>query len=249
MTRGARMACWSVFLRSFAIQGSWNYRTMLGAGFAFALLPVLREVYRGNEDALNEATRRHSNLFNSHPYLATMALGAVAALELDRAAAQLIERFKAAMRGPLGALGDRLVWAGWLPASLLLALVLYCVGTSGWLAAVVFLGLYNVGHLILRLWGFRLGLQKRNLLGEPLRHAGLARLGDRIAGGGAFLLGALVALLLIRGVVDQPVPYGFSLLGLLGVVLGVWRGEAVRRQTAVALLVTAFAILAYGWAR
>ena len=35
----------SVLLRSFTIQGSWNYRTMLGGGFAFAILPVLRRVY------------------------------------------------------------------------------------------------------------------------------------------------------------------------------------------------------------
>jgi hypothetical protein len=36
---------WHVFLRSFAIQGSWNYRTLQGSGFAFALMPVLRYVH------------------------------------------------------------------------------------------------------------------------------------------------------------------------------------------------------------
>jgi hypothetical protein len=36
----ARLA--SAFLRSFLIQGSWNYHTMIGCGFAFAMLPGLR---------------------------------------------------------------------------------------------------------------------------------------------------------------------------------------------------------------
>ena len=28
--------------RTFAVQGSWNYRTMIGGGMAFAILPLLR---------------------------------------------------------------------------------------------------------------------------------------------------------------------------------------------------------------
>lgn len=249
MRRSPRSAHRSVLLRSFAIQASWNYRTMIGAGFAFALMPVLRLVYHGNEEDLNDAARRHSELFNSHPYLATMALGAVAALEVDRAPAELIERFKAAVRGPLGALGDRLVWAGALPTALLLALVLYSAGTPGWLASVVFLAVYNTGHLALRVWGFRLGLAKRNLLGEPLRSAGLAELGDRLAGAGAFLLGALVPLLLVRGLEGEGTPYGFTVLGALGVILGARQGENLRRPVVLLLLFSVLAILGYGLGR
>lgn len=249
MTQSPWGACWSVFLRSFAIQGSWNYRTMLGAGFAFALLPMLRVAYRGDEQGLNEAVRRHSDLFNCHPYLAPMALGAVGALELERAPAQLIERFKVAVRGPLGALGDRLVWAGWLPTLLLLALALYVAGAPGWLAAGAFMAIYNVGHLMLRFWGFRLGLKMRNYLGEPLRNARLARLGDLLAGAGAFLLGAFVPLLLVRGIDGQGVPYGFTLLGAAAVALGAWQGDAVRRPAVTALLFATVAIFGFGLGR
>src|SRR5690606_32454688 len=65
----------------FAIQGSWNYRTLIGTGFAFALLPLLRSRYRGDPARLRESLERHASLFNSHPYLAPVALGAVAQLE------------------------------------------------------------------------------------------------------------------------------------------------------------------------
>ena len=32
----------SVFVRTLAIQGSWNYETLIGNGVGFALEPVLR---------------------------------------------------------------------------------------------------------------------------------------------------------------------------------------------------------------
>ena len=34
--------------RTFAVQGSWNYRTMIGGGMAFAMLPLLRRIYAGD---------------------------------------------------------------------------------------------------------------------------------------------------------------------------------------------------------
>jgi len=67
----------SAFARCFVIQGSWNYHTMLGSGFAFALLPVLRHL-AADPDALERAVDRHLELFNAHPYLSGVAVGAVA---------------------------------------------------------------------------------------------------------------------------------------------------------------------------
>jgi PTS system mannose-specific IID component len=37
----------SVFVRTLAIQGSWNYETLLGNGVGFALEPVLRQLPSG----------------------------------------------------------------------------------------------------------------------------------------------------------------------------------------------------------
>ena len=43
--RGRRVAFRKAFLRTFAVQGSWNYRTMLGSGFAYAMLyPGMQKV-------------------------------------------------------------------------------------------------------------------------------------------------------------------------------------------------------------
>ena len=123
----------SAFLRSFAIQGSWNYRTMIGQGFAFSLLPILRYVYGTDEEALERALERHAHYFNAHPYLAEVALGAVARMELEGRPAETMGRFKDAVRSPLGSIGDRLIWAGALPAAALAAVAVGLVGVPFWL--------------------------------------------------------------------------------------------------------------------
>jgi PTS system mannose-specific IID component len=192
----SRWALASTFLRSFLIQGSWNYHTMLGSGFAYAMVPALKRLYHGEPAELDEALQRHVEHFNAHPYLAGVALGAALRLEADGADPDTIRRFKLAVRGPLGSLGDALVWAAWLPGASVLALALYWVGVPGWWSAAAFLVQYNVGHLGLRVWGFRVGLAEGRMVGRRLEHADLAGWTSRLKAVVAVLLGVLVGALL-----------------------------------------------------
>ena len=233
MSDVGRRIRWASFLRTFAIQGSWNYRTLIGTGFAWALLPVLRRVH--GEEALDDAVTRHSSLFNAHPYLASLAVGAVARLEADHAGTETIERFKMALRGPLGALGDRLVWGRLLPVTLLCGLIAWVLGAPPWISVLVFLVPYNVAHLALRAWGFRTGYATGRDVGHRLRSADLGgwaeRLGVLASGLIGTLLGALGADMLDQGFAGLPI------LGLLAVAfwLGVRAGErAWRGAVAVA---------------
>ena len=98
----------SAFARSFMIQGSWNYHTMLGSGFAFAMLPALRRLFAGDPEGMETSLRRHLEHFNAHPYLSNVALGAALRLEADGQDGETVRRFKTAVRGPLGGLGDAL---------------------------------------------------------------------------------------------------------------------------------------------
>lgn len=197
MTRAlTRRATASAFLRSFLIQGSWNYHTMLGSGFAFSMLPALEGLFGDDPKELDASVERHLEHFNAHPYLAGVALGAALKLEAEGADAETVRRFKLAVRGPLGSLGDGLVWAAWLPGVSVLALALYWLGLPGWWAAVVFLGVYNVGHLTLRVWGFRVGLREGRMVGRRLERANLGGWTARLKGGVAVLLGILVGALL-----------------------------------------------------
>ena len=166
----------SMFWRLLAIQGAWNYETLLGNGIGFCLEPALRLLPGGvHTPAFHEALARQSRYFNAHPYLAAVAVGALARAELDGEPPERIERFRTALCGPLGSVGDRLVWAGWLPFCSLASLAIFGLGGGALAVVGTFLIAYNIGHIALRVWGLNTGwthgLRVAPSLGNPvLRH-------------------------------------------------------------------------------
>lgn len=167
----------AMLLRLLGIQGVWNYETMLGNGIAFAMEPALRLLPGGRGgEAYRAAMTRHSGYFNAHPYLAAVAVGALARAELDGVPGEQIDRFRVAAPGPLGSVGDRLIWAGWLPLCSALALLGFGLGLSPLGVVLMFLLSYNIGHLGLRIWGlhagWRAGLRMAQALGNPVLRNG-----------------------------------------------------------------------------
>ena len=198
----------NIFTRTLAIQGSWNYETLIGNGIGFCVEPALRLLPGGIHSAeFKAAMARESTYFNAHPYLASVAVGALARAELSGVPAQHIERFRTALCGPLGSVGDRLVWAGWLPFCSLLGLLCFGLGAGPATILVTFFVLYNAGHLALRAWGLHVGwtrgLGVASALGNPVLRQGpthLARAAAAMAGvavplTAARLLGHHIALL------------------------------------------------------
>jgi mannose PTS system EIID component len=177
-------------LRMLSIQSGWNYEVLLGTGIAFCVEPALRLLPGGPDGpAYREALARESQYFNAHPYLASLAVGALARAELDREPPARIERFRTALCGPLGSVGDRLVWAAWLPFCSLVGLAAFGAGLGPAGVVILFLTLYNAGHLALRVWGletgWRRGLAVATALGNPfLRQAPphIARAAALVAG-------------------------------------------------------------------
>lgn len=237
----------SAFARSFVIQGSWNYRTMLGSGFAFAMLPALRSIFRGNPVALEASLRRHLEHFNAHPYLSNVALGAALRLEADGEPEESVRRFKMAVRGPLGGLGDALVWASWLPAVSLSALSLVWMGVPGWVAVLVFLVVYNLGHLGLRAWGFQVGLSEGRGVARSLGHAALTRWTERVRTLATLLLGLLLGTVLSAegGLGDAGAQWGG--LAAVAFVAGALVGHRLWRPAAVAVVAAVALIATWGW--
>lgn len=242
--RLSRGSVWSAFLRSFLIQGSWNYHTMLGSGFAFSMLPGLKKLHGGDPEQMDAAVQRHLEHFNAHPYLTGVALGAVLRLEADGADPETVRRFKLAVRGPLGSLGDALVWAAWLPGVSVLALALYWLGLSGWWSAAVFLVVYNIGHVGLRLWGFQVGLKEGHRVGQRLEKADLSGWTGRLKGVVSVLLGLLVGAILAAegGLVASGVLWVFLAASafLAGLLVGhhAWRPAAATVVAAIGILAT-----------
>lgn len=190
--RSARLSAW---LRCFGVQGAWNYRTLVGSGIAYAMMPMLKRIYAGDPVGYRAALGRHLENFNGHPYLCGLAVGALARLELDGVDEVRIRRFRTALRGPLGTIGDRLVWAGWRPFCILLAMCAFGLGLSAWQAALGFLALYNVGHLWLRIWSFRTGWRSGLDVGRKLAEAPLDRWAEAFGPVNMILAGAAVVLI------------------------------------------------------
>ena len=136
-----------LLLRSFAIQGSWNFPQMQGLGFLYALAPWLRKV---NDAETKRGFRRHLGYFNTNPYMVTYVLGVVARLEEEGRGEESVQ-MRTNLMGPLGAIGDGLYWASFRPLCLLSALVLATVRVE--VAPVFFLVAYNAVHIADR-WSY-----------------------------------------------------------------------------------------------
>lgn len=172
----------AIFVRLLAIQGAWNYESLLGNGIGFCLEPALRLLPEGiHSTRFKSALARESHYFNAHPYLASVAVGALARAELDGEPPERIDRFRTALCGPLGSVGDRLVWAGWLPFCSLASLAIFGLGGNTAVVLAFFLLVYNAGHFGLRLWGLRTGwthgLHVATALANPVLRKGPQQIG------------------------------------------------------------------------
>lgn len=234
-------------LRLFTVQGSWTYERMIGLGVGVAEEPLLRDLPGGPEgDAYHAAVARGARFFNSHPYLAGLAVGAAARAEHDGASPEQIERLRSALTGPLGSLGDRLVWAGWLPCTSALALAALALGL-GWRAIAGFLVLYNAGHVTLRWWALRSGWMHGTRVAIALHNPWLQRAASLTVPAMAVAMG--LALPLAGGYLAAPLGgRGATALAgcmLLGVALLVWRPAALTGlRLGLAMLAAALVV---GW--
>jgi len=112
-------------LRLLTVQAAFNYERMIGVGLGYASEPLLRALPGGREGQhYHEALGRAAGYFNAHPYLVGLAAGATARAEHEGVPGPQVERLRTALVGPLGAVGDRLVWAGTLPAASAVGLAL-----------------------------------------------------------------------------------------------------------------------------
>ena len=103
-----------VWWRSTFLQGSWNYERMQNGGWAFAMIPAIKRLYKTKEER-SAALKRHLEFFNTHPYVASPILGVTLALEEERSNGTevddiTIQGVKVGMMGPLAGIGDPVFW-------------------------------------------------------------------------------------------------------------------------------------------
>ncbi len=165
----------SVWRRQFLIQGCWNYEGMQNVGFAYAILPALREIYSGRPEEALKSVKRHIEFFNTHPILGAMVLGAGVRLEESAAAGEIdparVGAFKMGWMGSLGAIGDSFFWGSLRPMASVAGAILALVHPLLGIAAL--LVLYNLTHLAVRRRGFAAGMQGEEAAIEWLKRESL----------------------------------------------------------------------------
>lgn len=230
----------AIFVRLLAVQGAWNYETLVGNGIGFCVEPALRRLPGGTGGGpYRAALARQSQYFNAHPYLTGVAVGALARAELDGEAPERIERFRTALCGPLGALGDRLVWATWLPLCSFAALVVFGAGGSPLTTVLTFLLLYNTGHIGLRVWGLQAGWRRGLAVAQSLGHPLLQRSPPQLGRLAAALAGFALPLALHRVIGPGQVLLGATLAGVVAgaVLLASLHGRAEGWKLSIGMLV------------
>jgi PTS system mannose-specific IID component len=155
------------FLRLLTVQGAWNFERMTGIGIGHAAEPLLEDLKSVDPGRHAEAAVRSAEYFNSHPYLAGLAVGALVRAEYDLVPGPQVARLRAALCSPLGALGDQLFWIGLVPAMMATAIVGVVAGLGLWsLIAVVVT--YNVVRLWTGMWALNTGLATGTRVGAAI---------------------------------------------------------------------------------
>jgi len=182
-----------LLLRSLLLQASWNFERMQGLGVLYLLAPALRFYYRDAE--LSRAYGRHTEYFNTHPFLAPALLGATLRLELEQHSGATTalppDEFKRMLMAPCAAMGDAFFWGGVRPLAAAVALLFAVQGR--WWAPLVLLVLFNLPHLWFRITGFRRGFNLGAGLVELLQRARLPDRAIRLKQATVLLLGVLCA--------------------------------------------------------
>ncbi|MFC1640386.1 PTS system mannose/fructose/sorbose family transporter subunit IID [Gemmatimonadota bacterium] len=212
------------WLRTLLIQASWSYERMIGVGIAFATEPILRRLPGGaGGDRYRQALGRATAQFNSHPYFAGAAVGALARAEHQGLPADQMARFRTALAGPLGSVGDKLVWAGTVPIASAIGLMLAVI-VSPVVAVVVLLAVHNTVNISLRVWALRSGwhggLSVATQLDVPLLKWGLKLAGPATA----FALGAMLPIVtawLVSGFEPNAVT-AVGVVAAVGILLARW---------------------------
>lgn len=186
----------TVLVRTFFLQSTWNFERMQNLGFCYAILPALRKIYK-KEGELKEPLRRHLEFFNTHPYLASAIIGVVVRMEEDvesgLVGADDVNTLKTAVMGSCGAIGDSFFWGALKPLVSIVAVLLAALGFI--LAPIIFLLLYNLPHVWIKIFGFYAGYSEGVQVFDRFKSLNFPALAIKAKFLGVILSGALLAVL------------------------------------------------------
>lgn len=149
---------WFVFAQS-----NYNYERLQATAFAHSMLPIIKKLYKNNEDK-KAAMQRHLAFFNTEPICGSVIHGITIAMEEEKSNGNSIndEAFnaiKTGLMGPLAGVGDTLTQGIITP--ILLAICIGITNTRNIAGPIIFLLAQYIimTGISLSLWmnGYKLG--------------------------------------------------------------------------------------------
>lgn len=183
----------SMFIRSNLHQGSWNYERMQALGYCFAMVPVIKRLYTGEER--KQAIKRHLEFFNTQPFVTAPILGVTAAMEEQKANGAdiddgAINGLKIGLMGPLAGVGDPIFWGTLRPVAAALGASIALTGSI--LGPILFFLIFNAVRLAIRYYGVSYGYSKGTTIVADMAGGKLQKLTEGASILGLFVMGALV---------------------------------------------------------
>lgn len=183
----------SMFIRSNFHQGSWNFERMQALGYCFAMVPVIKRLYKGKDR--EDALKRHLEFFNTQPFVTAPILGVTAAMEEEKANGKdiddgAINGIKIGLMGPLAGVGDPIFWGTLRPVVAALGASLALTGSIA--GPILFFVLFNAVRLAIRYYGVKYGYSQGVSLVDDFGGNKLQKLTEGASILGLFVMGALV---------------------------------------------------------
>lgn len=187
-----------VFWRSFALMGSFNYERMQALGFLFSIAPVLKKIYKDDDEGLKAACHRHMAAFNMTVAPSPFVMGIAIAMEelakkdkdFDPAS---INAVKVSLMGPLSGIGDTFFWG--IFRILACAIAIGFAQDGNPIAPFVLLLLFNIPNFATRWIGLKVGYKNGSQLLTDMEKSGKMQLFTHCAGiVGVASVGCLIAL-------------------------------------------------------
>lgn len=185
----------SVFWRSLFEMASINYERFQALGFLYAMTPVIKKLYPDKEQRV-AAMKRHSEMYNSHPWLISPILGTTIALEEKNAnggnTVEAINNVKVGLMGPFAGIGDSVLWGTLRPLLAGLGAALALQGN--FIGPVLFLVLWNICNFGIRYYTLHYGYKAGMSMLKDMKKTNIVqKLSEGASVLGLMVLGVLVA--------------------------------------------------------
>ena len=191
-----------IYVRSCQLDISWNYERQQHMGYSYALTPVIRKLYPGEENKEKRvaALKRGLEFMAITPQLSTLLMGINAAMEEENSNnpqfdGNSINAVKTSLMGPLAGIGDSLI-----PGTLRIiasGIAISFAANGSILGPLLFLLIFNIPAFIIRYFCLKWGYGFGSTFIEKIAESGIMNKISYYAG--------IIGLMVIGGMVCQQV--------------------------------------------